>query len=272
MLTRRSGLSASAIGGLAYGLVIVIALAGCSSEQRRPTSTAAPSKKAAVAPASSPAAAVDCHMRKCIALTFDDGPVPGTAQLLDILKQNGAKATFFVLGSQIANNVDMLKREAAEGHEIGNHTFTHAKLAGAPLAKVEDEISRTQAAIMQVIGKLPVVFRPTYGATDQQLDMVAKRENLAQILWSVDPLDWKDHDTALVKNRILSGAKPGHIILMHDTRPTTVAAVPDILKTLSQQGYTFVTISELFGGQLTPGTRYPPFLGSPTAGPAPASS
>lgn len=267
--TGRSGLGATAIGGLACGLVIAIALGACSPEQRRSTSTAAPSRKAVAGLASSPSG-VDCHMRKCIALTFDDGPVPGTARLLDILKENGARATFFVLGTQIAGNSDMLKREAAEGHEIGNHTFTHAKLAGAPIAKVEDEITRTQGAIKQVIGKVPVVFRPTYGATDKQLDMIARKENLAQILWSVDPLDWKDHDTAVVKKRVLNGAKPGNIILMHDTRPTTVEAVPDILKTLSQQGYAFVTISELYGGLLTPGDRYPPFLGSPTAGPAPA--
>jgi peptidoglycan/xylan/chitin deacetylase (PgdA/CDA1 family) len=263
--TGRSGLGASAIGGLTYGLVIAIALGACSTEQRKSKPAAARSKKAVVT--SSPA--VDCHVRKCIALTFDDGPVPEDGRLLDILKENGARATFFVLGGQVATNVDMLRREANEGHEIGNHSFTHAKLAGAPLEKVEDEIIRTQDAIKQVTGKAPVVFRPTYGATDKQLDMIAVKENLAEILWSVDPLDWKDHDTNLVKKRVLDGAKPGFIILMHDTRPTTIAAVPDILKTLSQQGYAFVTVSELFRGVLTPGEKYPAFLGAPTTGPSP---
>jgi peptidoglycan/xylan/chitin deacetylase (PgdA/CDA1 family) len=249
--------------------VIAISLSACSSEHRKATPAAAPSAGAAAGKKAPPRAAVDCHVHKCIALTFDDGPVTGTGRLLDILKANRARATFFVLGSQVATNTDMLKREAAEGHEIGNHTFTHAKLTGAPASKVEAEIMRTQDAIAQVTGKTPMVFRPTYGATDKQLDAITRREKLAQILWTVDTLDWKDHNTALIKQRVLKGAKPGHIIIMHDTRPTTVEAVPDILKTLSSQGYSFVTISELYGGQLTPGDRYPAFLGSPTAGPAP---
>lgn len=268
---RRWGVGAAAIGGLAGGLVI--ALSACSSEHRTVTSAA---KTAAGqihrSAKASPTSKVNCHVRKCIALTFDDGPVPGTAQLLDILKANGARATFFVLGSQVETNSDMLKREAAEGHEIGNHTFTHAKLAGAPTAKVETEITHTQDAIKKVIGKLPLVFRPTYGATDKQLDAITKREALAQILWSVDTIDWRDRNTALVKERVLKGAKPGYIILMHDIRPTTVAAIPDILKTLSNQGYAFVTISQLYDGQLTPGDKYPAFLGDPTAGPAPPTS
>jgi peptidoglycan/xylan/chitin deacetylase (PgdA/CDA1 family) len=208
-------------------------------------------------------------VRKCIALTFDDGPVPTTMRLLDILKANGARATFFVLGSQVATYSDILKREAAEGHEIGNHTYTHIKLAGASAAKVKTEIVRTQDAIKQVTGTVPVVFRPTYGATDKQLDAITKQENLAQILWTVDTVDWRDHNPAVVKQRVLKGAQPGHIIIMHDTRPTSVAAIPDILKTLSQQGYAFVTISELYGGKLIPGDKYPAFLGSPMAGPAP---
>ncbi|MCO6010373.1 polysaccharide deacetylase family protein [Actinoallomurus purpureus] len=212
---------------------------------------------------------VDCHVRKCIALTFDDGPVAGTAKLLDILKAHEAHATFFVLGMQVANNVDILKREAAEGHEIGNHTFDHIKLVGAPRGKVEDELIRTQEAILQVTGTPPTVFRPTYGGTDKQLNEITKNMNLAQILWTVDTVDWKDRNTALVKKRVLAGAKPGHIVIMHDIRPTSVAAVPDILATLAKQGYAFVTISELYGGKLVAGERYPAFLGSPTAGPAP---
>jgi peptidoglycan/xylan/chitin deacetylase (PgdA/CDA1 family) len=115
------------------------------------------------------------------------------------------------------------------------------------------------------------VFRPTYGATDKQLDAIAKQNNLAEILWSIDTLDWRDHDPAVVTKRVLTAAKPGHIVLLHDVKPSTVAAVPGIVKGLAKQGYTFVTISELYGGKLTPGDKYPPFLGSPTAGPAPVA-
>jgi peptidoglycan/xylan/chitin deacetylase (PgdA/CDA1 family) len=215
---------------------------------------------------------VDCSVHKCIALTFDDGPWTGTAKLLDTLKANGARATFFVLGSQVANNAGMLQREVADGNEIGNHTYTHAKLAGASQAKAQEEIMRTQAAIQQVTGKAPVLLRPTYGATDKQLDAIARQQNLAQILWTVDTDDWRDHNTPLIEKRVLKSAKPGHIILMHDVRPTTVAAIPNILKALAKQGYAFVTVSELYGGKLVAGERYPPFLGSPTAGPAPAGT
>ncbi|WP_433186605.1 polysaccharide deacetylase family protein [Actinoallomurus sp. CA-150999] len=213
---------------------------------------------------------VDCHVHKCIALTFDDGPLAETTpKLLDILKAHGAHATFFVLGMQVAGNEEVLKREVTEGHQVGNHTFDHKKLVGMPKAKVEDELIRTQEAILQATGTTPTVFRPTYGSTDKQLNGIAKEMGLAQILWTVDTVDWKDRNSALVKKRVLAGAKPGHIVIMHDIRPTSVNAVPDILTALAKQGYAFVTISELYGGKLTPGERYPAFLGSPVAGPAP---
>jgi peptidoglycan/xylan/chitin deacetylase (PgdA/CDA1 family) len=249
-------------------LAVASAFAGCSSSDHR--KAASSKQRHRPAPAAPAQPQIDCHLHKCIALTFDDGPVPGTAKLLDILKAGKAHATFFVLGSQVADNTDLLKREAAEGHEVGNHTFTHMKLAGAPEAKVQEEIGRTQDAIRQVLGKAPTVFRPTYGATDKQLDAVTRQLNLAQILWTVDTDDWRDHDAKIVTNRVLKGAKPGHIVLMHDVRPTTVQAVPGILSALAGQGYSFVTVSELYGGKLVAGDRYPPFLGSPTAGPAPS--
>ncbi len=250
------------VGVLMGGLVA----GGCSSGHHEKTLKRHPVKAAAPKPK------VNCSVSKCIALTFDDGPVPGTAKLLDTLKANKAKATFFVLGSQVATNADILKREVAEGNEVGNHTYTHAKLAGASMSKVEEEIAKTQDAIKLVLGISPVLFRPTYGATDKQLDAVAKQDKLAQILWTVDTDDWRDHNSALIEKRVLKGAKPGHIILMHDVRPTTVAAIPNILKKLGAQGYKFVTVSELYGGKLASGERFPPFLGSPTAGPAPAGN
>lgn len=257
------------VGTAGVALAVTSVFAGCSSSDHEKTASKLKHRPAPVAPAPPK---VDCHLHKCIALTFDDGPVPGTAKLLDTLKAGKAHATFFVLGSQVADNADMLKRELAEGHEVGNHTFTHMKLEGAPEGKALEEISRTQDAIRQVTGKNPVVFRPTYGATDKQQDAITRQLGLAQILWTVDTDDWRDHNTALITKRVLKGAKPGHIILMHDVRPTTVAAIPAILKALAAQGYSFVTVSDLYGDKLIAGNRYPPFLGSPTAGPAPAGT
>lgn len=255
---------AAVISGVLGGVLAMFAFSTCTAPG---SPGGAAHKRRAAQPKKAPP--IDCHVRKCIALTFDDGPVPNTAKLLETLKVNRAHATFFVLGSQVGTNTDLLKQELALGNEIGNHTYTHAKLAGAPPAKVEEEVLRTQEAIKQVTGKAPVVFRPTYGATDAQLDSLAKQEHLAQILWTVDTDDWRDHNAELIKNRVLKAAKPGHIVLMHDVRPTTVAAVPGILAELAKRGYAFVTVSELYGGNLVPGQKYPPFLGSPTAGPAP---
>ncbi|MCO5967646.1 polysaccharide deacetylase family protein [Actinoallomurus soli] len=257
-----AALGAAVLVGGVVGAGVFLLARSPSHENRSAAHRAAKPRPAAPAK-------VDCHVRKCIALTFDDGPVTGTAKLLDILKAHGAHATFFVLGQQVANNQDILKREATEGHQIGNHTFDHAKLTGAPRAKVEDELIRTQEAILQATGTTPTVMRPTYGYSDKQLNEIAKQMGLAQILWTVDTLDWKDRNTAVVTKRVLAGAKPGHIVIMHDIRPTSVAAIPGILDALSKQGYAFVTVSELYGGNLVPGDRYPPFLGSPTAGPAP---
>lgn len=258
---------AAVITGLLGGVLATFALSMCTA-RRSPSGVGAEGhqRHAAQPKKASP---VDCHVRKCIALTFDDGPVPGTAKLLETLKLNHAHATFFVLGQQVATNVDLLKQELAGGNEIGNHTYTHAKLAGASLAKIESEVVRTQDAIKQATGKAPVLLRPTYGATDKQLDSLAKQEHLAEVLWTVDTDDWRDRNSEIVRNRVVKGAKPGHIVLMHDIRPTTVAAVPGIIAALAKEGYSFVTVSELYGGKLVPGEKYPPFLGSPTAGPAP---
>lgn len=256
---------AAVFGGLLVGVLATFAFSTCAAP-KVPYGGAAHKRRAGQPKKAPP---IDCHVRKCIALTFDDGPVPGTAKLLETLKVNGAHATFFVLGSQVGTNTDLLKQEMALGNEIGNHTFTHAKLAGASRTKVEEEVLRTQEVIKQVTGKAPVVFRPTYGATDKQLDSLARQEHLSEILWTVDTDDWRDRNSEIIKNRVLRAAKPGHIVLMHDIRPTTVAAVPGILAGLAKQGYAFVTVSELYGGKLVPGQKYPPFLGSPTAGPAP---
>ncbi|MCW2900802.1 MAG: Bifunctional xylanase/deacetylase precursor [Streptosporangiaceae bacterium] len=224
-------------------------------------------RSAPAAPAPQPR--VDCHKLKCVALTFDDGPVMDTSKVLDMLKAKKARATFFLLGMQAVQFPDIVKRQAAEGHEIGNHTFTHAKLQGAPAGTVLSEINRTQNAIKGVTGKWPTVLRPTYGSTDKQLDGICQQHKLSEILWSVDPVDWKDRDSKKIADRVVTQAQPGGIVILHDVKPTTVAAVPEILNKLSQKGFTFVTVSEIYGNQLKPGQKYPAFLGSPQAGLAP---
>jgi peptidoglycan/xylan/chitin deacetylase (PgdA/CDA1 family) len=211
-----------------------------------------------VPPVPPPRAKADCRVHRCVALTFDDGPVPGTARLLDILRIRGVRATFFVLGSQVAAHPGLLQREFAEGHEIGNHSYTHADLCHLPGAGARAEMGRTQQAVRRVTGRTPVLFRPPYGATDARVAAVARRNHLAQIMWAVDPLDWRDRDPALIERRVVRGTRRGSIILLHDIHPTTVSAVPGIIGTLNRRGYVFVTVSELYGGRrLAPGREYP---------------
>lgn len=283
VLVRRRSLVIVALGGGLAGAVVVAGAFGTFAPgTRRLTPAAAtpnhilynapagqnaprPSQAAPAAPAR-----VDCRKQKCVALTFDDGPVPETSKLLDMLKAKKARATFFILGMQATQWPDVLKREAAEGHQLGNHSFTHAKLAGAPVASVQGEISRTQNVIKQVTGQWPTVLRPTYGETDKQLDGIAQQHKLSQILWSVDTVDWRDRDSKKITERVVNQTQPGSIVILHDVKPTTVAAVPEILNKLTQKGFSFVTVSEIYGGQLKPGQRYPSFLGSPVAGLAPS--
>ncbi|MGK5554907.1 polysaccharide deacetylase family protein, partial [Actinomadura kijaniata] len=193
---------------------------------------------------------------KCVALTFDDGPMGPTARLLDILAQHRARATFFMVGRNVESRPDLLRRELAAGHELANHSYTHADLGRSSAAKVHAELSRTQAAIKHAAGVTPTLMRPPYGSTDGTVASASRRLGLAQILWTVDPLDWKDRDPRRVEQRVLGATRPGHIVLLHDIHPSTVAAVPAILKRLSAKGYVFVTVSELYGRRLTPGKKY----------------
>ncbi|WP_344947391.1 polysaccharide deacetylase family protein [Actinomadura miaoliensis] len=218
---------------------------------------AVPAPKPAPTPTPTPEPPpVDCARAKCVALTFDDGPMPGTGKLLDILAQQRVKVTFFLIGRNAATYPDLVRREAAEGHELANHSWSHVDLGRASSAKVESELSRTQDAIRKASGVTPLLMRPPYGSTDTTVAGVAKRMKLAQVLWAVDPLDWQVRNTGTVERRVLKGVRPGMIVLMHDIHSTTVKAVPRIIERLRADGYTFVTVSQLFGKSMTPGKEY----------------
>ncbi|GGV37452.1 deacetylase [Actinomadura cremea] len=203
-----------------------------------------------------PVRKVDCARAKCVALTFDDGPVPGTAELLDVLDANGVRATFFLVGEKAAEHPDLVRREYLAGHEIANHSYTHADLGAASETRVLSELQRTQDVIRNATGFTPVLLRPPYGSMSKTLTEEARRMGLAQVLWSVDPQDWSDRDSGSVERRVVEGARPGGVVLMHDIHGSTVDAVPDIIERLREDGYVFVTVTELFGGRLTPGEEY----------------
>jgi peptidoglycan-N-acetylglucosamine deacetylase len=182
-----------------------------------------------------------------IAMTFDDGPsAENTPRLLDILKQRGIKATFFLIGENAQANPNIVKRILAEGHELGNHTWTHPQLSKLSDDKVKSEISKTQDAIAAASGYTPTILRPPYGAiTPRQKEWIERDLKLNVIIWSVDPFDWKRPGPAVVTQRILAGAAPGAIVLSHDIHKQTVDAMPSTLDALISKGYKFVTVSQM---------------------------
>ena len=186
--------------------------------------------------------------QKVIALTFDDGPWPeSTAQVLDILKQNQIKGTFFLIGQNVKNYPALVKREIAEGHVIGNHTWHHWYQFLNPQAAAY-EIVHTADLIYQVTGIKTNLFRPPGGIMHNGVADYARNSKYAIILWSSDSVDYSRPAVPKLINNVFRKAKPGGIVLMHDgggNRSKTVQALPEIIANFRKQGYSFVTIPEL---------------------------
>lgn len=182
-----------------------------------------------------------------VAMTFDDGPHPqNTPRLLDMLRARNIKATFYVIGGNVDRYPHIVRRIVAEGHEIGNHTYTHRKLTSLGDADVKKEMSRTEDAIVRAAGVKPRTMRPPYGALLQrQRSSIFSDFNYPTIMWSVDPNDWKRPGPSVVTSRILSGAHNGAIILAHDLHAPTVDAMPGTFDGLLSNGYNFITVSQL---------------------------
>ena len=189
--------------------------------------------------------------QKLIALTFDDGPNPVyTPQILDILKQYQAKATFFVLGKRVQMYPQIAIREVIEGHEIANNTFDHHFLHHVSPEKLKEEIRQTQEVIFDVTEQIPSVFRPPGGIYDDALIELAREEHITVVMWSwyQDTRDWKKPGVDNIVNTVLSNVHNGDIVLFHDLEgdcSQTVEALKTILPKLKAQGFEFVTVSEL---------------------------
>ena len=183
---------------------------------------------------------------KYIALTFDDGPrFETTAMLLDGLKERGAQATFFVIGTQVvcANHADLLRRMVDEGHQVGNHTYSHERLLSAEESIVLQEIKKNDIILKNILGEGDYWLRPPYGLIDGSR---AKLVETPMIYWTLDPEDWKWLDTQKVVDLVVSQVQAGDIILLHDFYPSSVAAGLEIIDRLQPEGYVFVTVQELF--------------------------
>jgi len=207
-----------------------------------------------------------------IAMTFDDGPSPETTpRLLDILKQRNIKATFFMIGQNAERNPTIVKRILAEGHEIGNHSWTHPQLSKLSDDRVTEEINKTQNAIKDASGYTPVILRPPYGAiTARQKEWIEKQFDLSVIIWSVDPFDWKRPGASVIEQRILAGARPGAIVLSHDIHKQTVDAMPATLDALAAKGFKFVTVSQLIAMNKPKSSPTPSPQSRPSGSPHPS--
>jgi peptidoglycan/xylan/chitin deacetylase (PgdA/CDA1 family) len=212
-----------------------------------------------------------------IAMTFDDGPHPTlTPKLLDLLAAHHIKATFFVIGENVAEHPEIVERAAREGHEIGNHSWAHPKLGKMSDDAVRRDLSRTDDAIKRVIGARPTLLRPPYGSiTPRQKKWIHEEFGYQIILWDVDPLDWRRPGPMTVCNRIVKETRPGSIVLSHDIHPGTIEAMPATLDQLEAKGFKFVTVSELIG-MAKPETPRPastprPY-GPPATAPPPSTS
>lgn len=184
----------------------------------------------------------------------------GHPHLLDILKKEKVHATFFLLGkNHVKKHPETVRRIAAEGHEIANHTWSHEILTDKKPAEIRAELKKTQDAIEAITGKKPRLMRPPQGRTDDTVSGISKDLGLSQILWNATAKDYSTTDSALIKKRILDQATKDGIILLHDIYKGTVPAVPGIIEELKKRGYTFVTVPELMApAEPVPGTIYRP--------------
>ncbi len=181
---------------------------------------------------------------KKLALTFDDGPDGSTPRLLDALRKYRAHATFFVIGNKASSTTPTLRRIVSEGHEVGNHTWSHSYLTTLTPAEIDRQILDTQAAVQSATGGYtPRLVRPPYGATNSVVTQ--HLHGLQQTLWTSDTQDWLDKNPDTIYGRIMQGAQPNAVILLHDIHSTSVDAAIRAIRDLRSDGWQLVTVSQL---------------------------
>ena len=188
-----------------------------------------------------------------IALTFDDGPTPDiTNKILDVLKREKVKATFFVIGQKVVRQPQLIRRMSKEKHEIGNHTYNHSKLTWINNRKIIDELKKTSELIASLTGRSVNLFRPPHGALTGEKRQLVEERGYDIIMWSINADDFWHKKTGMrhpdsIVRRVVTRLKGGDIILMHDNSQQIVKALPKIIKELKKKGFYFVTISQLIG-------------------------
>ncbi|MDY5845614.1 MAG: polysaccharide deacetylase family protein [Bariatricus sp.] len=177
-----------------------------------------------------------------VALTFDDGPGPRTAELLDVFAQYDARATFFMLGTQVEKYPDTVKKMAETGCELGNHSFDHTSLTKLDASGIQKQMSDTNEKMVSACGMKATVMRPPYGAIN---DIVKQNVGMPMILWSIDTLDWKTRNTQSTIDAVINNVKDGDIILMHDIHTQSIDAAIALIPKLQEAGFQLVTVSEM---------------------------
>jgi peptidoglycan/xylan/chitin deacetylase (PgdA/CDA1 family) len=199
---------------------------------------------------------------RVVALTFDDGPSQWTDPMLDVLQAHQAQATFFVLGSAVTGRSDVVERIVREGHELGNHTFSHPRLSTLGDAEIRSQLETAQEAILTVSGVAPRFWRPPHFDYDERVQRVAADVGLGELIHcSVYPQDYIATADEIVE-RVLEALRPGSIVDLHDGRPdgeapnlsaptreATLQALGEILEALGKDGYRAVTVSQLLAAR-----------------------
>ncbi len=194
--------------------------------------------------------------KKTVALTFDDGPNKNTLSILDTLKDNHASATFFMVGTNVNNFKDTVKRISDEGHELGSHSYSHKSLLHVKNEELEKEVNEVSRIVKNITGVDIKLLRPPYGSINGE---VKDKYPYSYIMWSVDPEDWKYKDASIVREHVLDKVEDGDIILLHDIHYTTAESLKLILPELYIRGYQVVSVSklaELKGQTLAPNNIY----------------
>jgi peptidoglycan/xylan/chitin deacetylase (PgdA/CDA1 family) len=191
---------------------------------------------------------IDCVATPCVALSFDDGPGPYTPQILEILEEFEARATFYVVGQQVSSWPRMLPLIAEAGQDIGNHTMSHPKLSELTVAEQAGQINGLDELLMERVGIMPTTIRPPFGDTPDA--PLPDPLNRPVVMWSVDSLDWKKRTADAIVDEVLADIGAGDIILMHELYQRSVDALPVILAELQERGLRVVSVADLLGPRL----------------------
>lgn len=192
---------------------------------------------------------------KVVALTFDDGPTEKTDEILKVLDDANVKATFFLTGREIDENMEAARKIVDAGHEIGNHTYSHERMIFKSLDTVKSEIERTDALIREAGYEGTIQFRPPNGKKFLTLPYYLDKHNRKTILWNIEPDSYPEiaSDSNKIVEHVTENVEPGSIILLHvmyESRKESAESVEGIIKNLKEEGYSFKTVSELLGDEI----------------------